>query len=384
MDIGPRIKLARAKAGLSVRELAERVGVSATAISKFERGEASPRQSTLLRLAKALSVGVEYFFREVKVETLNPAYRKHSKLGKRLQEAIEATIVEAVERHLLVEELFPKGFFPESKLPSFPTTSVDEAERAADELRRQWKLGSDPIEDLCGRLENRGIKVIAIDAPKGFDGFSCWVNGQIPVIAYNVNAPGDRQRFNLAHELGHLVLDADPPVDVEKAAHRFAGAFLVPAEAVHVELGRKRSDLSLDELLLLKNEYGVSIQAWIRRAFDLEIIDRDTYNTLFRRLSQRGWRTEEPGSVSLEKPRRLRLLIHQALAERLITPSYAATLLHGGSRTVKPKPKEFPQPKDDLVREYMENRELTAFEDVDLEDFHEYEDRQGTSLESQS
>ena len=62
MDIGPRIKLARAKAGLSVRELAERVGVSATAISKFERGEASPRQSTLLRLAKALSVGVEYFF----------------------------------------------------------------------------------------------------------------------------------------------------------------------------------------------------------------------------------------------------------------------------------------------------------------------------------
>lgn len=134
------------------------MGVSATAISKFERGETTPRQSTLLRLAKALSVGVEYFFREVKVETLAPAYRKHSKLGQRAQDVIEATIAETVERYLTAEQLLPEGFSPESEWPRFPVDEVEDAEMAADKLRAQWSLGTDAIDDLCGRLEDRGVK----------------------------------------------------------------------------------------------------------------------------------------------------------------------------------------------------------------------------------
>lgn len=372
MYIGPRIKLARAKVRMSIRELAEQVGVSPTAISKFERGEATPRQSTLLRLAKALSVGVEYFFREVKVETLAPAYRKHSKLGQRAQDAIEATIIEAVERYLTAEQLFPEGFFPESDWPRFPVDGVADAEETADKLRAKWNLGTDAIEDLCGRLEDRGVKVIALDGPEGFDGYSCWANDRIPVIAFNANVPGDRQRFNLAHELGHLVLDSDPSMDIEKAAHRFAAAFLVPAKAAFSELGRNRSNLSFDELLVLKREYGMSIQAWMRRAFDLRIIDERIYSMLYRRLSARGWRTEEPDGVHKEKPQRLRLLVYQALAENLLTPSYAATLLEESpkGRTV-PANRTLSEPAAPLVREYAENRDLTAFMDVDLEDFHE-------------
>lgn len=370
MDIGSRIKLARAKAQLSTRELAEMVGVSPTAISKFERGEAAPRQSTLLRLAKALSVGVEYFFREIKVETVAPAYRRHSKLGVRLQAAIEATIAETVERYLTAEQLFPEGFFPESELPQFPVKRLEEAEQAAVELRKKWDLGSDPVEDLCGQLENRGVKVIAIDGPQGFDGFSCWVNDRIPVIAFNVNAPGDRQRFNLAHELGHLLLGAGHTVDVEKAAHRFAAAFLVPASAASNELGRKRSNLSFDELLLLKQRYGVSIQAWIRRAFDLGIISQQTYSLLCRRLSARGWRTQEPNGIPTEKPRRLHLLVHQALAEKLITPSFAATLLNEPKAQSRLNVRELSPASSALVEEYANNPELTAFAEVDLEDFY--------------
>lgn len=371
MGIGPMIKLARAKARMSVRELAEQVGVSATAISKFERGEATPRQSTMLRLAKALSVGVEYFFREVKVETLAPAYRKHSKLGQRAQDAVEATIVEAVERYLAAEQLFPEGFFPESVWHRFPVEGVEDAEEAADKLREEWKLGTDAIDDLCGRLEDRGVKVVVLAGPEGFDGYSCWANDRIPIIAFNANVPGDRQRFNLAHELGHLILDPAPSTDIEKAAHRFAAAFLVPARAAFSELGRKRSNLSFDELLVLKREYGMSIQAWMRRAFDLGIIDQPTYSMLYRRLSARGWRTVEPDGVHEESPQRLRLLVYQALAENLVTPSYAATLLEESAKD-RPAPanRMLSEPSASLVREYTENRELTAFQDVDLEDFH--------------
>lgn len=89
MEIGPRIKLARKKAQMSMRELGKTVGVSATAISKFERGEIAPRHSTFLKLAVALAVGVAYFFRDVKVEELMPSYRKRSRLQKRAQDSIE-------------------------------------------------------------------------------------------------------------------------------------------------------------------------------------------------------------------------------------------------------------------------------------------------------
>ncbi|MDA8218118.1 MAG: XRE family transcriptional regulator, partial [Dehalococcoidales bacterium] len=327
MDIGPRIKLARTRAGLSMRDLAFRVGLSATAISKFERGEAAPRQSTLLRLAKTLNVGVEFFFRQAHVEKLTPAFRKHADLGQRVEEAVQAEITETAERYIMAEELFPHDFFPRASLPSIEVADMSDAEEAAQGVRDVWKLGTDPINDLCGVLEDSGIRIIAVDAPQGFDGFSCWINDSIPVIAFNRNVPGDRQRFSIAHELAHLVMVAPETADIEKAAHRFAGAFLAPFEAVCQKLGTRRSNLSLDELEILKKEYGLSIAAWIRRASDLNIINASTYKALYKRLSSRGWRTREPGNVPKEEPKRLQLLVHQGLAENFLTPSYAATLL---------------------------------------------------------
>lgn len=367
MNIGQRIKLARTKAKLSMKELAQMVGVSTTSISKFERNLTNPRQTTLLRLAKALSVGVEYFFRETKVDTLSPTYRKHAKLGKREQEEIEATIVEIVERYLTAEQLLREGPAEEISLPRFLINTIEEAEQAANRLRELWKLGLDPIEDLCGRLENNGVKVIKIDGPGGFDGFSCWANAIFPVIAFNINVSGDRQRFNIAHELGHLVLDIQDSTDIESTAHRFAAAFLVPAEAAFNELGSNRSNLSFNELFILKEKYGLSIQAWIRRAADLGIIEPILYTQLFRRLSAMGWRSKEPIDIPNEEPRQLQLMVHQALAEKLITPSFAETLLgESGQGLHKVENIKLTEPTDDLAFLYATDPELTAFTKADL------------------
>lgn len=366
MNIGQRIKLARTKSKLSMNELAQMVGVSTTSISKFERNLTNPRQTTLLRLAKALSVGVEYFFREVKVDTLSPTYRKHTKLGKREQAKIEATIIENVERYLTAEQLIREETLEVMMPLRFPINSLEEVEKAADQLRELWKLGIDPIKDLCGRLESNGIKVIMLDGPNGFDGFSCWANGINPVIAFNMKVPGDRQRFNIAHELGHLVLELQDSIDIESAAHRFAAAFLVPAEAAFNELRNSRSNLSFNELIILKEKYGLSIQAWVRRAMDLGIINQTTYMQLFRHLSARGWRTKEPVHIPDEEPRQLQLMVHQALAENLITPSYALTLLG------KPLPMQvgekikLTEPADDLIYLYATDPGLTEFTTADL------------------
>lgn len=364
MNIGARIKLARARAGLSGRQLASRVGVSATAISKFERGETMPRQSTLLQIARALAVGVEFFFRDVKVEVVCPAYRKKSSLSAYGKLAVEGTITETLERYLTAEQLFtneePKA------LPTWTVNTLEDVEQAADDLRRTWSLGLHPIDDLCGTLENSGVKVIAVAGPPEFDGYSCWVNETIPAVVFNSQSPGDRQRFDMAHELGHLVLLAAETLDGEKAAHRFAAAFLVPARKVFDELGNRRTNLGFDELLLLKKKYRVSVQVWIRRAYDSGVIEESTYSALFRRLSAQGWRSKEPEPIPPEEPERLKLLVYRALAEKLITPSYAATLLDE-----KPQPSGVERPLREappsLVKEYTSNKELTASADLDLE-----------------
>ncbi len=365
MDIGSRLQMARKKERMSMRDLAILAEVSPTAISKYENGKDVPRQSTLLRLAKALGVETDYFLRESTVKIVVPAYRKHSKLGKQDQEAVEATIMDVMERYLQIEAIRAAERRSDCGLPSYEIESPTEAEDAADALRSNWFLGAGPIDSICAALEDHGIKVVMLDGPDRFDGFCCWVNKTIPVIAYNGHLAGDRQRFTLAHELGHLVLRTED----EALAHRFAGAFLVPRRAVFEELGQKRSNLDIGELMLLKRKYGMSIQAWVMRAYHLHVINSATHQRIFRKISALGMRTHEQGEVLQEKPERMQLLIHQALAEDLISPSLAVALLGTGQRKeVEVLHEDLEKAANLLVDEYRHNSELTDFAEADLED----------------
>lgn len=331
-NLGNRIRRARAAAGLSLREVASRAApLSATAVSRYEHGEDTPRPDTLRRLARSLDVPTGYFFEKISVEIECPRYRRSSRFGVKAQQAVEARIAVYLERYLEVEALFPRERFG---LPGFGRdqrkhiTEIEGAEVAADELRAAWELGKDPIENMAEALEDRGVKVLLIEAPQGFDGLACWANGDVPVVVVNRCKSWDRQRFDLAHELGELLLEPSADLNSEVAAHRFAGAFLAPADAVRRELGRRRATLKLDELLLLKMKYGLSMQAWIRRAYETGVISQATYRHLFRLLSARGYRKMEPGRErSPNQASRFELLVRQAAAEGLMTPAREAELL---------------------------------------------------------
>lgn len=363
MDIGSRLMLARKQKQLSMRDLAEMAGLSANAISKYETGKAVPRPSTLLRLGRALGAKAEFFLRENTVDLAVPAYRKHSKMGKREQESVEANIREVMERYLQIEAIRPTVSGMNSALPSYEVSTPEDAEEAADSLRNTWDLGTDSIDSLCGVLESRGVRVVVLDGPDRFDGLCGLVNGSIPVVAYNGRLPGDRQRFTLAHELGHLVLTTDD----ESLAHRFAGAFLVPRTAVYRELGSQRIGLNLEELKLLKRKYGMSIQAWVMRAYQLGVISDSSRQRTFRRLSMLGMRTVEPGEVPQERPERMELLVHQALAEDLISPSAAARLLGIEQRVeASASNKELEEAAELLAQDYERDGELTEFSKANL------------------
>jgi Zn-dependent peptidase ImmA (M78 family)/transcriptional regulator with XRE-family HTH domain len=331
--IGERIKQARKAAGLSLRALAKRTGVTAMAISKYETGKSTPSSRVLLDLSKALGVRIEYFFRPIKIELQEIQHRRHSRLAKKALEQIEGDVKEQLERFVELENLLPNGPVQTFKLPDGLPAHVmglHQIEAVAGKLREDWKLGVDPIPVLTDMLEERGIKVFQSQAINDrFDGMAATVDG-IPVIVVGSGWPGDRQRFTLAHELGHLVLKGRLGRDVEEeaAANRFAGAFLAPEGEVRKELGDKRVWLEPRELEVLKKAYGLSMQGWMHRAKDLGILPEVHYVEMRKFFNSRGWNRTEPGEqYAPERPQLFDQLVYRALAQDLISESKAAELL---------------------------------------------------------
>lgn len=333
--IGIRIKQARLAAGFSLRELADKTDnyISAQVIHKYELGKSMPGSDVLLKLAKALGVKMEYFFRPLaqNVSLSVPAYRKRANASAKHLQSVQAQAKDWVERYLEVESLFSANRVLKVSLPKEQDRSIrkmEDVEHLTKELRIDWKLGIDPIDHVTEVLEDRGVKVVMLEGDDDFDGLSCWANDDIPVIVVKKNQASDRLRFSIAHELGHLLMKVSSSVDPEKAADRFAGSFLVPEEAVRLELGELRNKLSSFELKSLREKYGMSIQAWIYRAKDVGVIADSYAVSVFKLLRKLGIHTREIGEqLPSEQPKRYKRLVIQAVEEGLLSPVRAAELL---------------------------------------------------------
>ena len=333
MTIGERIKQGRQMAGLSQRELAITAGVSAQAISKYERNLDVPGSKIVIQLARALGVRMEFFLRPKSISKIEPKFRKRQSLSSKGEDAVLARVSDWLERYQEIESILLENrsglvFEYPVDFPREVTTFTD-IEKAAEDLRRSWDLGMGPIENLTDLLEAKGIKVGSLDANVKFDACTFRAENDLPVIVIvtRSDVPGDRQRFSMAHELGHLMLQPRGLGD-EKAANRFAAAFLVPEAAARLELRGKRADLSTYELHLLKHKYGLSMLSWIYRAWDLGIISETKAKSFFKTFAFRGWRKQEPGNpIIAESPRRFERLVMGAMADDIISESRAGELL---------------------------------------------------------
>ena len=343
MVIGNRLKLARSAAGLSLRALEGRIGgrVTAQAIGKYERKESMPGSGVLIALAKALGVSVEYLTSEQDIALEAVEFRKKSIARRREEIMVQARVIDLLERYVSVEELLslPSVEWDKPRGAPYPVVGdLSEVEQAAISLRTHWDLGRKPILSLVELLEECGVKVLALEL-SDIGGMTAYArrggNGVDAVIVVNRKDSGERQRFTLTHELGHLVLTVDDKVDSEKAAHRFAGAFLMPADTVRTEIGRRRTSIGWSELFNLKRVFGVSVQAIVYRCRDLGIISDALYTRLFREMSRFGWRSppyREPQRIDAEQPSRFERLCSRALAENVISEAKAAELLEKSVR----------------------------------------------------
>jgi Zn-dependent peptidase ImmA (M78 family) len=338
---GDRLRLARKRSGLSLRGLANRLkgAVSAQSLGKYERGEMKPGSDALIALSKGLELPISYFMSPLQVELTGLEFRKKSGTSAKDRAWVEAEVLHQVERYLTIEQVLglESADWNNPLSAQRRVTALEQAEELADQVREKWLLGRDPIPNMTELLEHHGIKVLLLSLPKGVHGLTCLVrrpgHRDVPCIVINRNDTLERRRLTLAHELFHLLADPDSPIDLEKAANRFAGAFLMPADQLRQEAGDHRHAVAHEEVMGLKRVYRVAAAAMLVRFEQLGIISQMVMIRAFQTVAK-GWRSEEPAPLEpadrrgeTEVPERFERLCYRALSEKLISLPKAAELL---------------------------------------------------------
>lgn len=298
-------------------QLASMVGVSPATISKWRAGSQAPEREALERLANVVNVTPEWFTRPLSDKTSPPLFRSNASAHVAARAMLEARLEWAQEVAAALMEFvdYPDLNLPVRQYSDPEEITSEDIERAAAECRDMWHLGRAVVQDLALAVEGAGIIVIREETGIAqIEGLSAW-SGKLgrPMILLSADKDnGYRSRFDLAHELGHLVLhrhithpnERDRHNALEKQAHRFAGAFLLPAETFAAEI---KIPPTLDDLLLLKRRWGVSVAAMIMRLRALDLLNDDAALVLFKRRSARWGAKSEPGDED-RKPERPRLL----------------------------------------------------------------------------
>ena len=311
-------------------QLASMVGVSPATISKWRAGTQAPERDALDRLAGVVNVTPEWFTRPMTEKVSVPLFRSNASAHVAARAMLEARLEWAQEIAVALTEFVD---YPELNLParSFaePEEITDEdIEKAAAECRDLWRLGRVAVQDLALAVEGAGIILIREETGIAqIEGLSAWssILGRPLILLSADKDNGYRSRFDLAHELGHLVLhrnfqrttDRERHKLMEKQAHQFAGAFLLPAETFAADV---RMPVTLDDLLLLKRRWGVSVGAIMMRLHVLGLLDEEAKLLLFKRRSARWGGKSEPGDGDRkpEQPRLLRRTIDLLVDENVM------------------------------------------------------------------
>lgn len=293
-SVNPRlVTLARQARGLSQAALARRVGVAQATISKIEAGVLAVSEPDLERLAIALDFPAHFFVGQKRIDGPGVPEFIHRKRAKASASALHRLHAMATIRQLHVETLLRSS---ESEW-DFPSYSIEDFEanprRIARTIREVWHIPPGPIYSMTEVVEQAGGIIMACDfSARHIDAFSRYPDGGPPLFFVSQNAPPDRWRWNLAHEVGHIIMHtaADPYTQMERDADLFASEFLLPAQEVRSQL----AGLSVDRLAGLKRYWKVSMQAIVMRARDIELITANQGRYMFMQLSKAGYRLREP------------------------------------------------------------------------------------------
>ncbi len=305
---GRRLTLARQLAGLRKNALAAQIDKSPTAVAAYERNSKRPAPATVAQLCLTLGVDPSFFLpgaQRPEAGSSVPHFRSLRSTSQLVRDQafayglVATDVGAALERH--VE-------FPNPDIPRLSVDVEDEQtdlpEQAARLLRKHWDIPTGPIGHLVRMTENRGVLVVySPSQTAAVDAYSFETDNRPTVVLNPTKNDYFRQRFDVAHELGHLVMHVDSePGDriTENQANRFAAEFLMPSDEMRDLLPSKADWRTLGAL---KADWNVSLQALLYRSRHLGVMSDVTYRNAVLYLSSKGWRRREPGVMPVtEQP----------------------------------------------------------------------------------
>ena len=325
------LKYYRLKRQLSKRALAEKIHVSAMAITHYENGSRKPNMEVLSALADALGVRVSDFL-AVRNENLvfeHEEFRKASSLSQMQQEYIRESTEEYLDRFMTAVEVLGGEVLPDAPVLHLLPLS-DDPEKNAAALRCHLGFAPDgPIENLIGKLENKGLPVFECPiADSTFSRTTGSVNGR-PFIVINPGSSAERERLAVSRELARMMFhwpDSMAEKDIENQATAIGGAFLFPEKDAVRELGVKRSSVTQDMEMVAK-EYGISMMLLVVRARRCGILSDSVVRRFHMFASKAGWESSEPTRIEPERPILFEQLVYRAVNEEEISIQRGAELL---------------------------------------------------------
>lgn len=304
--VGERLKSARIYRGLTITELAKKIGISKQVISQYENEDTIPTFETLFEIMKCLKFPREHFSQEVAPNRVGATYFR-ALLTTNKKDRLEH--IEKINYLIGIYKVLSNYItFPELNLPKIDSEKQT-IEEIAQNLRNHWEIGNQPIDDIIYLLEKNGIIVTTYKTnTNDIDAYSQLNENKYIIVLSNNKNSAARRQFDAAHELGHILLHAwsediealsrEEFKERENQAHEFASAFLLPKDSFKKEVSLYPTDL--EYYVQLKKKWKVSIQAMARRAHQLGEITFNQYQYLMRLISKNGWRKEEPLDKTLQ------------------------------------------------------------------------------------
>ena len=325
----------RLKKGLNKKELAKQAGVTPASITHYEKGERVPESMDVIKkLALALEVKVTDFmvFHTGDLVFSFGDFRKNQSLSKSDQELVRAQTERYFTRFFNVIEVLG-----ESCLPSSPELSVlplsENVEENAEAMRRYLGLSlTGPVGNLTCCLENRGFLVFAYDPELcDFFGMNGTVNGRPFIVCNGAHAP-ERTRLTIARELARILFfwpEGMEDKEAEKLVTATGGAFLFPKTDVIRELGPRRASLTMKELNIVGEEYGISPSLIVKRAEICHVLSKERAKRIYQVLAQKGWFSgKQPERINREKSELFEQLVFRAVSDDEISIQKGGELLN--------------------------------------------------------
>lgn len=269
--------LARESRGMNQKEVAERMHMSVSNLSRMENNGLGVSQNVLEQIVDITRYPIQFFYQKADIIPDNLGYRKRQIVAQKVLTPINARI-NIIRNH--VQFLIRNLRLDLPRLPVIEINDKQTPQMAATYLRKLWKLKEPIIGNMTDIIEDHGVVVTTFDFHTArVDSRSILTDDKQPVIVYNKSHLGDRQRFSLAHELGHLVmhtytnLGADR--DITHEANLFAAELLMPEKEVRKDF---EEPITIPRLAELKKKWLVSMISLLYRADDLGYLSANQKN----------------------------------------------------------------------------------------------------------